>query len=147
MNRTWILVADAARARLFEVPKPGDHWRLLEEIDHPEGHARSREFLSNPSGGIEGAEGAVLRGALEPQSMKKVEARRFARQLGQRLDRGLAENRFDRVILVAAPEFLGMLRKSLSRGVELKLIDSISKDYGRSNARELEDQLGITHLA
>lgn len=79
--------------------------------------------------------------------MKKVEARRFARQLGQRLDRGLAENRFDRVILVAAPEFLGMLRKSLSRGVELKLIDSISKDYGRSNARELEDQLGITHLA
>lgn len=147
MNRTWILVADAAHARLFEVPHPGEPFQFREEFDNPAGRAKGRDFLLKEDGAIQHQEGSVFRSSMEPLSMKKVEARRFAHSLAQMLDKSVARHQFERLILVAAPEFLGMLRKELSQNVENTLLDSIPRDYGRSNARELETLLGITHLA
>lgn len=146
MTRTWILVADAAFARLFEVPNPGDSFLLLQEFRNPEGRAKSRDWLLEPSGGLQKGEGTFHRNALEPMSIKKVEARRFAHTLARSLDKGLSDNRYDRVILVAAPEFLGMLNQELSSRVEKRVFDSIAKDLVRVGPEELEARLGITHL-
>jgi protein required for attachment to host cells len=139
MTKTWILIADAAQARLFEASGNGEHWTQLESFDNPEGRAQSRAFHSEASGGLQTDEGTYFRSAMEPLSIKKVESQRFARELSQRLDRG----NFARLIIVAPPEFLGMLRKELSSGVKAKLLDSIAKDYTHARPQQLEKDLQL----
>lgn len=147
MTRTWALVADAAHARLFGIDQPGEHWTLLQEFDNPAGRAHGRDFLAKEDGAIQHKEGSFFRSSLEPLSMKQVESRRFAHDLCGILYAASQQRRYERLILIAAPEFLGMLRKELPRILSRKLMDDIPRDYGRLSALELEKQVGITHLA
>jgi protein required for attachment to host cells len=144
MDKTWILVADAASARIFEVEKPHQAWVLIEEFENPAGRAKSRDFLpSDEEGDIQHQEGAVFRSAMEPLSIKKVEAHRFAKQLAHALDLNISRNRFSRWLLVAPPEFLGMIREELSTGAKARLADEVAKDLAKSNPRELAGRLPI----
>ncbi|MBI3182596.1 MAG: host attachment protein [Myxococcales bacterium] len=145
MPLTWIVVADAATARLFESRRAGARWQLLKELSNPEGRAKSRDFLSEPTGGLQKEEGSTFRGAMQPLSIKKVEAQRFARLLAEALDKGLAENRYERLVLVAAPEFLGMLREALPPPVAKRVLSDIAKDFSHADARELERRVGESH--
>jgi hypothetical protein len=53
MDKTWIVRAHQAGARVFENQGPGKALELLDEIDHPQGRARD--------GG-----GTAFRGVLSP---------------------------------------------------------------------------------
>jgi len=126
--RTWILLADAASARLY-VPgeRPGD-WTLLRELEHPESRMRPSELLSDKPGRVKQSTGS--RAALEPPTpRKKVEAERFARQLAQVLDEGVVSGACERLVLVAPPAFLGVLRDKLPSRVAARVSDVIEKDY------------------
>ena len=126
-QRTWILVADAARARLFETTSVTEVWQLIEDFQNPQGRAKSRDFRAAPdgdSGDLQGTEGTLRRSAMEPLSIKKVEAERFARALSLEIDRGLTAGRYDRLILVAPPEFLGMLRAHISPAAQKRIFDN-----------------------
>lgn len=52
--------------------------------------------------------------------------RTFAKEVGRYLDRARNEHRYDQLVLVAPPKFLGALRKELH------------KDLSWFNAREIE---------
>src|SRR5688572_5236833 len=62
----------------------------------------------------------------------------FAKRLGDYLDKARTEHRYDELVLVAPPKFLGMMRKSLGREVEKLVADQVPKDLSWFNARELE---------
>jgi protein required for attachment to host cells len=126
--RTWILLADAASARLY-VPGegPGD-WTLLREIEHPESRMRPSELLSDKPGRVKQSTGS--RAALEPHTPRqKVEAERFARELAQVLDEGVVSGACERLVLVTPPAFLGVLRHKLPPRVAARVSDVIEKDY------------------
>ena len=126
--RTWILLADAASARLYVSGEgPGD-WTLLREIEHPEGRMRPSELLSDKPGRVKQSTGS--RAALEPHTpRKKVEAERFARELAQVLDEGVVSGACERLVLVTPPAFLGVLRDKLPPRVAARVSDVIEKDY------------------
>jgi protein required for attachment to host cells len=126
--RTWILLADAASARLYVSGEgPGD-WTLLREIEHPESRMRPSELLSDKPGRVKQSTGS--RAALEPHTpRKKVEAERFARELAQVLDEGVVSGACERLVLVTPPAFLGVLRHKLPPRVAARVSDVIEKDY------------------
>jgi protein required for attachment to host cells len=126
--RTWILLADAASARLYTSgERPGD-WTLLRELEHPESRMRTSELLSDKPGRVKQSTGS--RAALEaPTPRKKVEAERFARELAEVLDEGVVSGACERLVLVAPPAFLGVLRDKLPRRVAERVSDVIEKDY------------------
>jgi len=126
--RTWILLADAASARLYlSGERPGD-WTLLREIEHPESRMRASELLSDKPGRVKQSTGS--RAALEPHTpRKKVEAERFARQLAQVLDEGVVSGACERLVLVTPPAFLGVLRDKVPPRVAARVSDVIEKDY------------------
>jgi len=126
--RTWILLADAASARLYVSGEgPGD-WTLLREIEHPESRMRPSELLSDKPGRVKQSTGS--RAALEPHTpRKKVEAERFARELAQVLDEGVVSGACERLVLVTPPAFLGVLRDKLPSRVAARVSDVIEKDY------------------
>jgi protein required for attachment to host cells len=123
---TWVLVADAHRARVLEVADAGLLPRLLMTVKPPapEGQQRSPEHLWR--------HGDDPRAAHEEQ--------RSAHALVQALERGLADNQFRHLVLVAPPRMLGVLRESLPRGLSDRLRSSLAKDWGHVSDAELPQQ-------
>ena len=51
------------------------------------------------------------------------------------------EGRFDRLALVAEPQFLGALRNQLDPQLKSLVSYEIDKDYAHSNGQQLRDQI------
>jgi len=123
---TWVLVADAHQARVLEVDDAGLVPRLRSTVKAPapEGQHRSPEH--------------VWRHGEDPRA--EHEEKRVVQVLVQTLERGLADNHFRHLVLVAPPRMLGVLRESLSRGLADRLRSSLAKDWGRLTEPELLKQ-------
>ena len=146
---TWILVCDASRARLFSSNegKNGMEWSLLEELDHPESRAKGEEINTDKPGRVQQIGPGGMRAGMEPSTPpKEVEADRFAHHLSERLDKARTQNSYDRLILVAAPSFLGLMRGILSGPVKKTISASVAKDYTHTDERELQERLA-EHLS
>ena len=63
----------------------------------------------------------------EPRPRKDA-AMRFARQIGAELEASRRSGGFDRIVLLAGPSFIGLLRSALPEGVRATLIAEVRKD-------------------
>lgn len=143
MRPTWVVVCDASRGRVFHVGPRRHQWRLVHELEHPEGRAKGRELLSDRPGRMKQS-GSALRPAMElPTGPHQVESEKFARLISKVLEAGLAEHAYERLVLVAPPHFLGLLRSVLHQNVAKQVEASIDKDYASLDAGELAERLPI----
>lgn len=116
---TWILVADRARARLFELAPHKDGAELIEIKDfvNSEGRGSERDQVTEGRPRAHESMGAT-RHAIEPHtSLRDKSANRFAQELGESLEQGRVSHRYERLVLVALPHFLGTLHAVLNRHV------------------------------
>ena len=137
----WFLVADAARARLFETS--GKDVALTEVLDLMEPNARIREteLASDEPGRQATAGGPGTHGMQEKITPREQEDIRFAAELADHLQEGLKNGSFDALYIAAAPHFLGLLRKALPEGVAAKLRGDLDKDLTRLGESEIRTQL------
>jgi protein required for attachment to host cells len=127
--RTWIVVADSARARIFFSERRNQDWQLVEALEHPEGRAHTPELVTSQP--------ALERGELP----KEREGQVFARQLARRLERAFHAHEFRRLVLVAPPEMMGYLRRSLPDSVMAAVTHEITKDLSQLRQDELENRI------
>ncbi|MGQ0506960.1 MAG: host attachment protein [Myxococcaceae bacterium] len=137
-QRTWIVVADASRGRIFLRGNEGEPWSLIQEHANPEARSRSRDEQAD-NGRFQQSEGAVEANGMEPLTVKDVESRRFAEQLIDMLSKSV--NLFEDVGLVAPPKFLGLLRQQLSPSVKRKVLGTFAKDFTHYESRELAQRM------
>lgn len=144
MTTTWILVAHDAGARLFENHGPGKGLELIEEIDHPEGRQRDRDIVSDrPGRSFRKNSGDPRRASMSSsETPHERVVSDFARALAQRLNQGRVENRCRRVVLVAPPRFLGLLRAALDGPTAQLVAGSLDKDLASLKEAELVERLG-----
>ena len=139
---TWILVANASRAALYATGGARD-FELLAALSHPESRLKSSELSPTEPGHAGKSHGGsprrtVLENTAPPH---EVEAEHFAVELGDRLSDGARRHAFDRLVLVAPPEFLGQLRQRLHGDAKKNLVTSIDKDYTLLEPKELQEKL------
>jgi protein required for attachment to host cells len=147
MATTWIVAADESRARILQVMDPERHLNEVEDLVNPAGRAKDRELQTdaeprfNGHGGV-GKPGTARTGGpasdSERQGPVEHSVRTFAREVGRYLDKARIAQRFDRLVLVAPPKFLGALRKELHKEVEKLVAEELPKDLSWLNAREIE---------
>jgi protein required for attachment to host cells len=138
MNTVWVLVCDAARARLFDVHEDGTPWHLIERFEHEASRSRASELVGDHSGRGSPQGGSVHHNALAPASSpKEVEEGHFAHELATMLDQALRSKRFRRWVLVAPPRFLGMLRGEITHELAKHLVTTVDKDLSRLAVHEL----------
>jgi protein required for attachment to host cells len=65
----------------------------------------------------------------------------FARNISRFLLHGYQDGHFQRLALIASPEFLGVLRSVLDPRLLDVVTNEINKDYTRCNSRELSAHL------
>ena len=140
MNTTWILVANAARARLFENTGIGKGLNLLSEFDHPQSRLKSADLVTDRAGFMQSTGNG--QGAYQPSTdPKQNEATHFAHEIAQNLEHGRGQNKYERLILVAGAPFLGKLKSHLSHQTLALTSDTLEKDYTTSNTRDIGKHL------
>lgn len=137
----WFLVADAARARIFETT--GKDVALTEVMDFMEPNARISETeLASDEPGRHATPGAPgTHGMQEKITPREQEDIRFAAELADQLQESLNKGSYDALYIAAAPHFLGLLRKSMPDGVAEKLKGDLDKDLTRLGEAEIREHL------
>jgi protein required for attachment to host cells len=150
-KRTWILVCDASRARLFEETSPTRRYEVVGSFEHPESRAHTAELVADaqgrkPVGGSRGinARPGGFRGrpGAEPDTdPKQVEAQKFARQLAAVLEKGLTDRAYEALYLVAPAKFLGLVKAALGDQVRGHVEATVDRDLVQLDLREIERRL------
>ena len=113
MPATWVVVADSSAARIFVAASPTGSLEEIESYAHPEGRAHDRDLRTDEPGMTKDSAGYAMHGMEPKVKPKEQEAIAFARSLARTIEAARSKSEIDRVILVAAPEFLGHLRSAL----------------------------------
>jgi protein required for attachment to host cells len=137
MATTWLVAADDSRARVLQVTDRERHLTEIQDLVNPAGRAQDRELQTDAEPRFNGTRGGPPSDA-ERQGAVEHSVRVFAREVGRYLDKARIAQRFDRLVLVAPPKFLGALRKELHKEVEKLVAEELPKDLSWFNAREIE---------
>lgn len=137
MATTWIVAADASRARFLQV---ADRERLVEidNLVNPEGRLQNREVTSDASGRFPGKDRPGGDSSDDETHAVDHLDELFAKRVGEYLDKARTDHRYDELVLVAPPKFLGMMRKKIGKEVGKLIVNELPKDLSWVNARELE---------
>jgi protein required for attachment to host cells len=140
-KRTWVLIADGARARILQSDGPGQRLEEVEGGTFHGDHAPTREIMSDRMGRAFSSVGPG-RSAMEPQTDAHRDLkRRFAQHLADVLARKLAEKAYDRLVVVAPPTTLGDLRAALDQPVRATVTAELAKDLTKTPDAELAEHL------
>lgn len=140
MKTTWLLVANASEARLFTLTGKND-LKLIKEFTHPQSRLKDTEITSDRSGYFEKMSAGFGGNFMEPTDPKKYEADTFARELANELESGRVSHYYEALILIASPQFYGMLNKHLSNNVGNLVSTHIAKDYTKDRDRQLVSRI------
>jgi len=138
VKTTWICVADAGHLRILRSSGPGTPVeRIVHEV-HQRDH--SKDFADRPGRAFESAD--ISRHAMEPgEDPARRDKRDAAADIGKRLSDHAQKQDFQRLILVAPPQFMGDLRKHLSAAASNAVIAEIDKDLTGESDASIRDRL------
>jgi protein required for attachment to host cells len=140
MAMTWILVANASSARLFDKGASSKSLNLIGEFSHPESRQKGSELASDRPGHYQ-SKGTAHGAFTESSNPKELEADRFAQELVNKLEQGRVNNEWQDVIVIAPPHFHGLINKHLPTMIKDKIKSSFSKDYTNLTEKELGAKL------
>ena len=137
---SWIVVADASRARFFGLSDDG-HLVSIGRQNLVGSNLRTGEIGSDRPGRVYESVGGA-RHAAEPSTDPKRHAKfELAHEICDLLDAERKKQSFERLVVVAPPQFLGDLRALMSEHVKPLIIAEVNKDLSKLAGRELEAQL------
>ncbi len=145
MANTWLVVANASQATVYETEAKPKTLKLLKEYHHPASRAKGSDLASDRPGHFQqearGMEGTTHGAFNEPINPKDYEHERFAIELAKELDAGRNANLFNDLIIVASPHFHGLLNKHMNGQVAEMVSRHIDKDYTAETAEGLLGKL------
>ena len=137
----WVLVADAARARLFRVEQPRQTLTPALDEELIGSNLRSREIASDRPGRTFDSGGQGRHAKEPPTDPARHAQEEFARDVVHVLDEKRTRRAFERLIVVAPPQFLGDLRALMPQQLQDMVSAEIAKDLSKLPAHELQDHL------
>ena len=141
MSKSWILVADAARARLFELPSRNANMMEIACYTYPDSRSPGQHGANGRLPRAQESANAI-RHAIEPHtSLQEKHLAQFAEMLRETLKRGRMEERYDKLVLIAPPRFLGVLRECLDKRTRECVVDEIGLDLIGLSPVELRARL------
>jgi protein required for attachment to host cells len=127
-TRTWALIADGARARILENNGPGHGLTAMEGLVFHGDHSATHNLVSDREGRIYSSQGpgrSAIDSHSDPHRDLKI---KFAHQPADILARGVDQNSYDRLIIVAPSVTLGDLRAAISDRVRAKVVGEVAQD-------------------
>ncbi|HVV69851.1 MAG TPA: host attachment protein [Gammaproteobacteria bacterium] len=140
--KTHILVANASEAKLYETERLGEKMDLINEYSHPASREKRLELVTDRPGHFATKGTGVSRGAYDESDPKEVEADKFAQQLAKIVIEICDNHHDDKMVIVAAPHFHGLLNKHYDEQAKEQITHAIEKDYTKMPMKKLMGYLG-----
>lgn len=141
MADIWVLVADSSEARIYSARHLRSSLTLVDTLSHEIGRAHPRDVLAGPPGRVHDRFGAGRHSIDAGEQLKTEERGRFAREIAGRLADAHRQKKFERLVIMAAPTFLGSLRDSLSKSLSAAVVAEVPKDLVTHDVAAIEAHL------
>ncbi len=140
MTITWILVANASSAFLYTNRGPKQGLEKIRAYEHAASREKASDLVSDRPGHYKSA-GNGHGAYIPPTDPKQNEAQQFALQLTRELEQGRNSNEFQRLILVAPPQFMGLINGNTGSALKGMVSDHFEKDYTKVDEKTLAGHL------
>jgi protein required for attachment to host cells len=142
MSKTWVVVAESSRAKIFEVEQNESIKSLKELMGFT--HSVSRSHKQQLSGSQQKeSRHSKLTSSLDTH--KDHERSEFARSIGEHLNSARNKGQFNKLILMSPPKFLGDLRKNLGHETNKYVVSAIDKNLVRHTIKDIEAHMPIRY--
>jgi protein required for attachment to host cells len=142
--KTWVVVASAARARIFEVNGRREPLHEIKDLVNPEDRLQSQALKSDKPGRAfdhMGGQRHAVGTAVDPKEQVAI---RFAKQVAEQLDSDRNQGRFEALCVVAPPHFLGLLRGHMGNGLTRTVTGEVINDLTQQDIRSVQEH--VAHL-
>ncbi|MFO7603289.1 MAG: host attachment protein [Gammaproteobacteria bacterium] len=141
MSNVYVVVAESSRARVYQTNLHLQDLQEITDFSHPESRQHARDITADLPGRL-AATGAGSHHAVQAKTdIKKHQADEFARQIAIYLQQALEQGKYDHLVLIAPPAFLGLLRQHLSKNVAASVRYELDKELLHASADELRAHL------
>jgi protein required for attachment to host cells len=149
---TRVVVADQAEARFYDIEAVGGTLSCVGQLSDPDAHLHDRDLKSDRPGRVfdHAPTGMHRRGAVAHHSTggeetpRRHEALAFASRIAQSLESARNAHEFDRLVVIAGPRFMGMLRASMSKPLNELIVVEVLKDLMHENEEAIRTYLPVT---
>lgn len=144
--KNWLVVANAARARVLEETGEEGVYRHVADLVHPASRLKGSALSADRPGHVGGSAGGTTGSASFDgrSSPHEREREHFARELAGLLNAGIADGRCAGLLLLASNPFLGELKAHLGEQADKALLRTQAVDYTALSDRELAQRLRET---
>ena len=137
--RIRIVVASQAETTFYDVQEIGQRLQFAGRLSDPLAHLHDRDLKSDRPGRVfdhaplsAGRRGATgHHGTGSERRPRKHEALVFAQKIAAELEQARRDDRFERLIVMAEPGFLGVLREALPSSLKSTVIAEVPKDLAQ----------------
>ncbi|RTZ59934.1 MAG: host attachment protein [Gammaproteobacteria bacterium] len=141
MSKVWVVAADGSRAQILESPNRVGPLKPVSRLQHPEARMKDSELYADAPGRAFDSAGTGRHAMENEVDAKKMESVRFAKQLCSFLQEKSRAGAFDKLVLAAAPQFLGLLRDNLDKNVREKISAEVDKDLANERPDDIRGHL------
>lgn len=141
MAAIWVITADSEYARFLEADRSSGPLKELKTMVCASARQHEQDLVSDRPGRSKGSAGGG-RHTMDPSdNAKHVQAEKFAREIAHAIDEGLDGQAFSKLVLVAPPAFLGLLRSAISNRAKKAVSCELDKNIVRSELDEIREHL------
>jgi len=145
MPHQWIVIGDAAQARILARRAAKSSLTRIDTLSHAQSRAHEGDLRTGGKGEVHDQNGAGLHQSDPQTTTAEKHADIFAKQVVERLKAGLNDNAFDDLVIAAAPSFLGRLREHMDNPLNKSVAHTIDKNWMQHDdsriQKLLDDQL------
>lgn len=140
--KTWIIVADGARAQIFLNNGPGTGLKSALPQALVADNRPSGEIASDRSGRSFDSAGQGRHAMEQSSDPHEHQQTVFALEIAKLLDQKRNAKAYDQIIIIAAPKMLGTIRKALSKATSQLVTGEINKDLTKISIDDLSGHVG-----
>jgi protein required for attachment to host cells len=133
-----VVVADERDATFFDLTKPQAPLEARGSL-HNDSARPDRELETDRPGRRFGGTHGNRHAVDGERSTQRHETELFAKQVCQALDGARTRHEFDRLVIIAAPRMLGMLREALPAPCQAVVAAEVAKDFSLDQIDSIRD--------
>lgn len=136
-----VVVADEREANFFDLDKPQADLSARGSL-HNDAARPDRELETDrPGRRFSGADGSNRHAVDGERSSERHEMELFALEVARTIDGARTRHEFDRLVLIAGPRMLGLLREALPAPCRSIVAAEVAKDFVHHDAATIRDAI------
>jgi protein required for attachment to host cells len=128
MADLWVLVAESSKALVYAAPHANSELTLVDTLVHEASRKHPRDLGTDVPGRVHDRFGPARHSMDISQRVRDEEKHRFAREITERLEQARQRQKFARLVVMAGPDFLGVLRECFSKSLADAVVAEVHKD-------------------